>query len=191
VAEKIHEEHDVLVKQAGSVSTDKARDPGNTQVYLDVSIGGIPSGRIIIELFKNIVPKTAENFRALCTGEKGFGLKGSPFHRIIPDFMCMGGDFTRENGSGGRSIYGDSFPDENFLIAHDAPGVVTMANLGPNNNNSQFIITSVKTDWLDGANVGFGVVLEGMDVVRKMESQGAQSGEVKSRVVIEDCGQIH
>jgi cyclophilin family peptidyl-prolyl cis-trans isomerase len=191
VGEKLHECHEALVKQAGTVSTADAHSDSNPKVFLDITIGEIHCGRVIIELFKNIVPKTAENFRALCTGEKGFGYKGIKFHSIIPEFVCQGGDITRENGSGGRSIYGDSFPDENFLVAHDKPGVVTMANLGPNNNNSQFFITTVKTDWLNGANVVVGHVIDGMDVVQKIEGQGSKSGEVNSKVVIADCGELH
>jgi peptidyl-prolyl isomerase E (cyclophilin E) len=190
-AEKIHDEHDELVKKAGTVSTELAHSDTNPRVFLDISIGEINCGRVIIELFKNYVPKTAENFRALCTGEKGFGYKGNKFHRIIPEFVCQGGDITRENGSGGRSIYGETFLDENFLIAHDKPGVVTMANLGPNNNNSQFIITTVTTDWLNGANVVVGQVVDGFDVVQKIEGQGSKSGEVNSKVIISDCGELH
>lgn len=189
-AERIHSEHDALVKAAATVSTDTAHCDTNPRVFLDIAIGEIPCGRIIIELFKNYVPKTAENFRALCTGEKGYGYKGNKFHSIVPEFVCQGGDITRENGSGGRSIYGETFPDENFLIAHDKPGVVSMANMGPNNNNSQFLITTVTTDWLNGQNVAFGLVVDGFDVVKKVEGQGSKSGEVHSKVIIADCGQL-
>ncbi|KAL9244880.1 hypothetical protein vseg_018597 [Gypsophila vaccaria] len=169
----------------------------NPQVYLDITIDGEEAGRIVIELFADTTPITAENFRALCTGEKGEGLngiplhyKGSIFHRIIPGFMCQGGDFTAGDGTGGESIYGEKFPDENFERMHDKPGVVSMANAGPNTNGSQFFICTDIAEWLDGMHCVFGQVLEGMDVVYAIEQIGDETGVTKEVVAIADCGQI-
>ncbi|KAG4101902.1 peptidyl-prolyl cis-trans isomerase E [Neocallimastix lanati (nom. inval.)] len=162
----------------------------NPRVYLDITIGGVAAGRIVIELRADIVPKTAENFRALCTHEKGFGFRKSIFHRIIPQFMCQGGDFTRENGTGGKSIYGSKFEDENFILKHTGPGILSMANSGPNTNGSQFFITTEKTSWLDGKHVVFGHVISGLDVVRKMEKVGTASGKPSKKVKISDCGEL-
>lgn len=160
----------------------------NPRVFFDVQFNGAPMGRIVFELFADTVPKTAENFRALCTGEHGFGYKGCTFHRVIPNFMLQGGDFTNHNGTGGKSIYGNKFADENFMHKHTTPGLLSMANAGPNTNGSQFFVTTVTTPWLDGKHVVFGKVVEGMDVVKAIEGKGSQSGKTSGTVTIANCG---
>ncbi|KAF2072091.1 hypothetical protein CYY_006590 [Polysphondylium violaceum] len=169
----------------------------NPKVFFEITIGGTNKGRLIFELFNDVVPKTAENFRALCTGEKGIGksgkplhYKGSGFHRIIPGFMCQGGDFTHGSGVGGESIYGAKFADENFKLKHFGKGTLSMANAGPNTNGSQFFICTAPTSWLDGKHTVFGKLIEGEQLLDEMERQGSQNGKTKTTVTISDCGQL-
>ena len=179
------------------LSPAQAADEADPKVFLDISLDGEPAGRIEMSLFAKTCPRTAENFRCLCTGEKGVGqlgkplhFKGSSFHRVIPGFMCQGGDFTAGNGTGGESIYGNKFADENFQLKHTGAGILSMANAGPGTNGSQFFLCTVKTDWLDGKHVVFGSVTKGMEVVKAIEAVGSRSGATASPVLVEDCGQL-
>ena len=181
----------LLGKNTFRAFTASAASLKNPTVFFDIETGGEAAGRVEFELFADVVPKTAENFRALCTGEKGMGYKGCKFHRVIPDFMLQGGDFTIGNGRGGVSIYGNKFDDENFKLKHTKPGLLSMANAGPNTQGSQFFITTVVTPWLDGKHVVFGEVTSGMDVVKKVEALGSHHDGITSvPVVITDCGEV-
>ena len=169
----------------------------NSKVFFDITIGSGAPQRVTFELYNDVVPKTAENFRALCTGEKGTGnsgkplhYKGSTFHRVIDDFMAQGGDFTRGNGTGGESIYGEKFEDENFSVKHTKRGQLSMANAGPGTNGSQFFLTFIPCSWLDGKHVVFGEVTDGLDVLDNLEAVGSSSGATSKDCVIVDCGEL-
>ena len=178
--------------------TSKSADDTLPRCFFDVYAEDEFLGRLVMELRHDIVPKTAENFRCLCTGEKGFGYKNSTFHRVIPEFMCQGGDFTNHNGTGGKSIYGKAFKDENFKLKHTGPGTLSMANSGPDINGSQFFLCLTKTSHLDEMHVVFGSVVDdvqSMEVLRKIESYGSlerfgSTGQTTKTITIRDCGEL-
>jgi len=178
----------------GARTNERTNEQTNPLVYFDMQLGrgssGTKLGRIVMELKADAAPKTAENFKQLCLAPEGEGYRNSRFHRVIPSFMCQGGDFTADNGTGGRSIYGRTFPDENFTLPHAGPGVLSMANAGPNTNGSQFFICTVATPFLNGKHTVFGQVVEGMSVVKAIESVGSRGGETAADVIVGDCGVV-
>ncbi|KAF6232149.1 hypothetical protein HO173_009532 [Letharia columbiana] len=178
------------IASTGTSSASPAPVPEFSNVYFDLTVNNGPPARVVFRLYSKEVPITAENFRALCTNEKGFGYAGSSFHRVIPGFMLQGGDFTRGDGTGGKSIYGDKFKDENFTFKHDRPYLLSMANSGPNTNGSQFFITTVPTPHLNGKHTVFGEVIEGQEFVAAIEAVGSPDGTPSSKIVIKDCGSL-
>jgi len=191
------EEQEAAAAAQAAKNQAQAETVATSTVFFDIVIGDEQAGRLTMDLYGSVAPKTAENFRALCTGEAGVGSLGKPlhfegcsFHRIIPGFMCQGGDFTSGDGQGGESIYGGDFADEPFEFSHFEPGLLSMANAGPDTNGSQFFLTTAVTDFLDGKHVVFGKVVDGMDVLKAMERQGSKSGAVKTPVKIAACGEV-
>ena len=186
-----------IIMVSGCSKYTRATGKVTCKVYFDISVGDEDIGRIVIGLYGEEVPRTVENFRCLCTGERGMGKSGKPlhykgsfFHRVIPGFMAQGGDFTKGNGEGGESIYGEKFADENFIYSHDEPGTLSMANSGRDTNGSQFFISTGLTDHLNNKHVVFGKVLEGMNVVRKIERLGSPGGATSGFIQIKDCGEL-
>ncbi|RKP02347.1 hypothetical protein CXG81DRAFT_10872 [Caulochytrium protostelioides] len=175
---------------AAAAAAAAAAAPPPVRVWMDISEDGVPLGKLIFRLRNDVVPRTAENFRALCTGEAGFGYAHSAFHRVIPGFMAQGGDFTKGDGTGGQSIYGRTFPDENFQLKHTGFGTLSMANAGPDTNGSQFFLCTAPTAWLDGKHVVFGQLEEGAPIVRRIDAAGTASGKPKHRYEITACGQV-
>jgi peptidylprolyl isomerase len=192
---KAAEEKKAPAKAEKAKEEDKDREI-TRRCFFEVKIDGKPAGKIVMGLYGKTTPKTVDNFMEICIGAKSdknpkaLSYKNSPFHRVIPQFMLQGGDITQGNGMGGESIYGRTFPDENFKLKHDRPGLLSMANAGPNTNGSQFFITTVTTPWLDGRHVVFGHVVEGMDLVKKIEALGTESGKPTKEVVIANAGEV-
>ncbi|XP_014243211.1 peptidyl-prolyl cis-trans isomerase E [Cimex lectularius] len=177
-------------EKASKEDVEEKQKNRNPEVYFDISVGAKRVGRVIILLRKDIAPKTAENFRALCTHEKGYGYQNSIFHRIIPEFMAQGGDFTNHDGTGGKSIYGNKFEDENFQLTHNQAGVLSMANSGKNTNGSQFFLCFGPATWLNGKHVVFGQVIRGLEVLKLIEAVGTKSGKPTEKVTIINCGEL-
>jgi peptidylprolyl isomerase len=190
---KAAEEKKAPAKPA-ETKTDATLAPVTEKCFFEISIEGKVAGKIVMGVFGKKTPKTAENFMTICRGsdkkDKSLTYAGSPFHRVIPNFMLQGGDITRGDGTGGKSIYGEKFNDENFDLKHTIPGVLSMANAGPNTNGSQFFITTVATPWLDGRHVVFGQVIEGMDLVKQIEALGSDSGRTSKKIVISKSGEV-